>query len=910
MDRRRFLGAREPLAELARALIAEAAAMHGEVDLSRETIVVPGARARRALLAELCEAAEQRGLRLVPPRLVGLGELEAGLGAPRARPIATQTMRVLALHAALAARSPDASIAQAQELLRVQRELAAGRVALGLVANAVDASGADGDRYRHMDECVHAAGDALARLGFDDPDASEVAPRSDLGRVHLVGVAAPSPRQRAFLEPLRDRVVPWCVGEREHATRFDVLGALDVSAWSRLDVEIDLAHVRLVDGPSEQARAVVGLLGELAEKSDAGLAADEITLGLADGALAATVVRELRCCGIGVHDAQGVAATRLPPLRLLARLRDFVREPTTRTLRRLAMLADLDALIDRRALGDFDRWRQFHHERETPAGWLDDTARHGATSSLDACVRELVRSLPERGRLADFAEPIAALLERVFADERPDSERGVVVAAAVRVRGVLEELASSPRELGVEVATADALDQVLALAQGEGIRETPRDDELDLVGWLELPLDTARATLVIGFNEGAVPTSPDDALLPDSLRRRIGLPDAIARKARDRWVLATVLARGPASFVLGRRDARGEPLAPSSLLLTGDGCALAERVRAFTREPEVPRPLRVGASRFGPPAPPTGPVAFDQISVTAFRDYLACPYRFWLRHVVGLEAVEPAGDALDERSFGSVVHAVLERLGREDPKPILGEDAVRAHLFDHLDAVLRERAGGRLGGGLRIQRRILRERLAWFANEQVASRADRNVLAVEKKLAWCMPVPDDVPITITGKIDCIEGRRSPDGWHLRVLDYKTASQAQKPDAVHRKSLTKGECDGEWLDLQLPLYDRLLRHATDLEFLGGDPRIAAIELGYFAIGATREHVRWTPATRIATAIDDAVAKAQEVVRDVRAAKFGMNRELRGHDGDPLEILCRTTIGGVSDDGDEDDDGDEA
>ncbi|MBI5853491.1 MAG: PD-(D/E)XK nuclease family protein [Planctomycetes bacterium] len=910
-DRRRFLGARQPLAGLAQALIAEASTAHGEVDLSRELIVVPGARARRAMLAELCGSAEQRGVRLVPSRLVGLGELEASLGAPRARPLASETMRVLALHAALAARSPDASIAQARDLLRVQRELAAAGVELASVARAVDESGADGDRYRRMGECLHDAQDALAALGFDDPDACMPTAREGSGCVHLVGVVAPSPRQRTLLEALGERVVPWCVADRRDASRFDALGVLDVAAWSQFEPEVDLAQVHQVDGPAEQARAVVDVLARFAAESGAELAADEVTLALADGALAGAVVRELRACGIGVHDAQGVTASRLPPLRLLARLRDFLREPTTRTLRRLAMLADLDALVDRRSLRDFDHWREHHNERETPPGWLDDVARSGATASLDVCVRELVGRLPARGRLADFAEPVAAVLARVFGDERPASERGVVVAAAVHVRGVLEELAAVPDQLGVEVGAADALEQILTLAQGTGIRETPRDDELDLVGWLELPLDSARAAIVIGFNEGAIPSSPDDALLPDSLRRRLGLPDARARKARDRWVLATLLARGPAHFVLGRRDARGEPLAPSSLLLTGGGRALAERVRAFTREQEAPPPLRVGVSRFGSPTPPPGPVAFDEISVTAFKDYLACPYRFWLRHVVELEAVEPAGEALDERSFGMVVHRVLELFGEEESEaPIRGEDAIRARLFDHLDAVLLERAGERVGGGLRIQRRILRERLAWFANALVDGCGDRSVLAVEHKLSWRMPIPGDAPVTITGKIDRIEGHRSQDGWHLRVIDFKTTSKAQQPDAAHRKSVKRGEYDGDWIDLQLPLYDRLLRHAEDLGFLRDDRRIVSIDLGYFAIGATRDSVGWYPATRIVTAIDDAVSKAKEIVRDVRAGKFAMNRDHRGYGGDPLEILCRTTIGGAADDGDDDDEGDAA
>src|SRR4029453_3255154 len=57
------------------------------------------------------------------------------------------------------------------------------------------------------------------------------------------------------------------------------------------------------------------------------------------------------------------------------------------------------------------------------------------------------------------------------------------------------------------------------------------------------------------------------------------------------------------------------------------------------------------------------------LSVTKFRDYMACPYRFYLRHVLELQAVDDQADELDGGTFGGLAHWVLEQFGRaEDAK--------------------------------------------------------------------------------------------------------------------------------------------------------------------------------------------------------------------------------------------------
>ena len=103
---------------------------------------------------------------------------------------------------------------------------------------------------------------------------------------------------------------------------------------------------------------------------------------------------------------------------------------------------------------------------------------------------------------------------------------------------------------------ADHADPISACAAGQ----------IELLGWLELPLDRAPALVATSFNEGCVPTSVNsDLFLPNALRQQLGLLDNRRRYARDAYALSVLLASRqeltldcrPA--VGGRRSADSQP---------------------------------------------------------------------------------------------------------------------------------------------------------------------------------------------------------------------------------------------------------------------------------------------------------------------------------------------------------------
>src|SRR5439155_17417631 len=113
-------------------------------------------------------------------------------------------------------------------------------------------------------------------------------------------------------------------------------------------------------------------------------------------------------------------------------------------------------------------------------------------------------------------------------------------------------------------------------------------DAVELLGWLELPLDDTPAAIVTSFNEGFVPTSLNsDLFLPNELRRRLGLYDNARRFARDAYAVSLLRhARRDVVWLVGRRDADGNPLIPSRLLFATEPARLPERVLRFLQRDE------------------------------------------------------------------------------------------------------------------------------------------------------------------------------------------------------------------------------------------------------------------------------------------------------------------------------------
>ena len=113
----------------------------------------------------------------------------------------------------------------------------------------------------------------------------------------------------------------------------------------------------------------------------------------------------------------------------------------------------------------------------------------------------------------------------------------------------------------IRYVLADVESQLTAIHAGPGA--------IELLGWLELPLDDAPALIVTSFHERFVPQSvTSDLFLPNALREKLGIDDNARRYARDAYALSTLIqSREHVRLIVARRNVDGDPELPSRLLL-------------------------------------------------------------------------------------------------------------------------------------------------------------------------------------------------------------------------------------------------------------------------------------------------------------------------------------------------------
>jgi hypothetical protein len=248
------------------------------------------------------------------------------------------------------------------------------------------------------------------------------------------------------------------------------------------------------------------------------------------------------------------------------------------------------------------------------------------------------------------------------------------------------------------------------------------------------------------------------------------------------------------------------------------------------------------------------------LPATAFRDYLACPYRFYLRHVLGLRQVRDLPRELEPGDFGRLLHAVLGRFARDAAATSSGDATAIAH---RLEDILAEEVALRWGGAPRVAVRLqleqLRRRLRSFADWQAGETQSGWTIVpehTEARVEATLDV-DGAPFVVSGRIDRVD--RHPAAG-LRLLDYKSAEQAATPEQAHRGG-RRGE--RRWIDLQLPLYELMLRQRG----LGGALALGFVNLGQRLSADPLALAEWSAAD-----LADAMATARDVARAIRARRF--------------------------------------
>lgn len=907
-----FLGHDGPALPKAAEFLLAAGGRKKQCDLRGWIVVVPGARAGRRLLEILVDLAEKRHLVLVPPTIETVGKLPERLYRPK-RPFANDLVQRLVwvetLRGAKAEqlqgvvpRLPAAGEASRwlalADLLRKQHtELAADGLEFGDVARlGADVEGFDEhDRWRSMHGLQQEYLRRLDSLELWDIQTARLK-AVEFGECHtdqqilLVGAVDLNRTLRRMLDQVADRVTALVFAPEEWRARFDEHGCLVASAWADVALPIEAQQLAVVDGPADQAQEVVRFLADCGGR----YAADEIVVGVPDELLVPDLERRLAAAGVLGRWGPGVPLEKTAPYRLVAAITAYLEHGRYAEISALVRHPDFAAWLVAEGtapsyLEQLDQYQNEHLPFRVDE-WLSPDC---PAVVRDVCARvvELLAPLgPPARPLVEWNDGIWQVLRKIYGRATLDTHRAddrAVREVCESVQSILAEHQRVPAAMMPVVAGSQALRWVLDELRRGAIPAPPEESAVELLGWLELPLDDAPVLVVTSFNDGFVPESLNsDLFLPNNLRQRIGLLDNAQRYARDAYAVALLVhSRESLRWIVGKRNHQGDPLIPSRLLFACDAETTVERALHLFRPTEMPVTQR-SAALVGPapglsvPRPVPLSQAITHLNVTAFRDYLACPYRFYLRHVLGLREQRDDRDELDGGGFGSLAHEVLRLFGLGTVRHATDAESIRAFLESELDQCVARKFGGSSLPAVLVQVEQLRWRLRAFAEKQAAwAREGWRIEFIEAPAAGTGTATlnvDGEPLQLRGRIDRIDRNLVTGEWV--VLDYKTSDEGRSPDRTHRRG-------AEWVDLQLPLY----RHLAAVLGIR-----AAVRLGYIILPKDTGSTSFSLADWSTGELEAADEMARNVVRRIRRQEFWPPTDPAPAFSEEFAYLCQDAV----------------
>lgn len=899
-----FLGWEESLVQSATArLLAQA---EGPLyDLRSFLLVVPTRQAGRRLRSELArQTSFQEGSLLAPQVVTPVQLFRDGQGG---RPVAGSVQMIALTVQALRA-LPDTVLSGlgvhppaerslswcrplAESFLQVRKTLEESAYSVQSYLEAWASELEEVERWRSLAAMEKMLLAELDQAGLSDPlcEGMRAAqyPQIPDGVESILLLGLPDPVEPALrvLQSLRDSfpIEVWIHAPHDLQEGFDAWGRPCFDFWKARTLPFPPSF-RMAGSVDAQVECVLDALAHVPTE----FGPSEVTISVPDTGLVPALRTQLLGLGFSILDPSGQAMSRHPLLRLLdASLRlmtnsdwfsfsDWLRCPDVLDWlfedapeRAIQFLRDVDRIRDRNLPSQPRAWLQGLGEqpglpdpRET---WSEERAR-------------ILAWIDELPRQASFL----AVIERVGEEFYAHRQVGRRSPADDTFRQVAKALTDAGRQwerCGVDAPLNESWALVQSVVAEKECYSDPDPDGLALEGWLEMAWSPSPILILTGLHEGFVPdTRIEDPFLPETLRKRTGLPHDEQRFARDAFLYESALrsreVSGQVHLVSGRTGAQGDPLRPSRLLLSGDPQEVLRRANLLFDDDRVHECLHP------PRTQPDFQWALNQAVIQRRFDdadstfpvrslgvYLQCPFQFFLDFVLKMNPVDPAKNEMNAADFGQIIHQVMELLGEpkwgtcEDPH-ILGEA-----LTGRAETLLEQRFGTERPLFLRIQLDAMKQRLRRVAEVEAAlHREGWRVLEVERSERW-----EWEGISFTGRIDRIDQHRS--SGEIRVIDYKTGSTPMSPSKAH---LAKGtdtarpyrilpNGKAQWTDLQLPIYTLMTRERF--------PDAPAVTPCYFSIPrAVRDTTldSWTDLTE--ADLESARKCCRGVVREIRDWRF--------------------------------------
>lgn len=446
----------------------------------------------------------------------------------------------------------------------------------------------------------------------------------------------------------------------------------------------------------------------------------------------------------------------------------------------------------------------------------------------------------------DVADYISAVLDIIASSpnevEQP-ADLNVLFTEAYRA--TLQALADALESAGSLIREIEGPTVLAMLERAMSTRTVPFVGEplqgLQLMGVLETRALDFDNLIILSLNDGVLPTaSINRSLIPDMLRRSAGLPTREADEASQAYIFYRLVMS--ARKVLLCYDSRQSGVtrnpgmsrfvhqltyAPAGKLHLRHGQAVYPSLKSSSEQIVVrktPRIMdKINQMRYGGP---------KNLSASALSTYIACPLKFYLQYVEGLDVDTDATDYMNSSAYGTIVHEVLEVLypslarGRL-LKPGISSGLLPAgvtpdmllHAADHPAEMIRPAIlqafgniypaaflrTGELEPTVAIQAKFIERQVCRLISCEAREVGPLTILGAESKgVVPYEVIPGELTVNIKlviDRVDQVDGK-------LRLVDYKTGSDQLEFSGVNALFIPKD--DGNWPHavMQLFLYSLL------------------------------------------------------------------------------------------------------
>ena len=763
----------------------------------------------------------------------------------------------------------------AADLLKLRRTLEEGGRDLALAARDLGPAHPESARWLALAKLETMAVARLEAGGWRDPITVSLASvrtpvlPEGVTRVILAGVPDSIRLVRVALARIAEcqsaAVIVVVHAPESASATFDTWGRPMPDIWMRQEIKLPKGNdsITLTTRPEDAA-------GILLESLTNATASGTTVIGSADPEVSAPLRHLAAAAKIEVFDPDGMPLLEHEISWLLKTLTQLLSSGSWAAASQMLRLPDVlaaacSAAGSNRHLTALEEWDDFQAERlpqnlsqaaPLAAHWaearLEQNLTHGKSAeqmkrpALPGIINWFRRQLDEL-KNTFLPEAIAGFLETLYSGRKfaTAAERQRFTDALAIWQEALESVERGATAFLPELSPADRLELAASLVREKRLYAPHADEAHALHGWLELPWQDAPDMIIAGMNEGFVPDSiQGDAWLPDSVRALLDLKTNDTRLARDSYLLTTMIASrrdgGSIRLLAGRMTSAGDPLKPSRLLLRCPAADLPTRaLRLFPRE--------MADESARPPAPPwhrawtlkvpmlrPDDKVFQRLSVTAFGDYLKCPFRFYLRHVVKMEPVDASVTEMEANTVGNIFHNIMEVFHKTEQRDSTNAAEIARTLHTELDITIAGTYGSFLTVPVVMQLEVLRNCLTKAA-EIHADESEKGWRFEQVEMAFPTLVRMQ-GTEIRGRIDLIQ-QHPQHGY--RILDYKTSSKAKLPAEAHLKAVRSKAAQGvfregpngdfatveyggkfhSWQNLQLPLYAKIMADHYDVEKVG-------------------------------------------------------------------------------------------